>query len=236
MRTRNILLITIVIGLCLFVRLGCLSYKIDKLETTNSLLQVEKQEFKKVVNTQGDTILKQKAVIVKDKEQLKTFTDSIFKLKQEIKNVITYYREITTITWDTVYIPYVDTQYIPNPLLQTGDTITKELKAYINNSIQVPNSFYKDSLLFTIKGQVTKEGVRIDSLNIPDTFNLRIVETKGKLFKPSFVEFQSFHSNKLVKVTGANSILYKLPRKTFWQVVLDKLIWIGVGIGLSTLK
>ena len=78
--------------------------------------------------------------------------------------------------------------------------------------------------------------MRIDSLNIPDTFNLRIVETKGKLFKPSFVEFQSFHSNKLVKVTGANSILYKLPRKTFWQVVLDKLIWIGVGIGLSTLK
>ena len=233
MNYRNILLGITTLILLLFLRIGCKNAEIASLETTNSLLQIENQKFKKTINELGDSVVKQKAIIVKNKEQLKTFTDSIFKLKQKVKSVTAYYKEITKTNWDTVYIPYTDTQYIPNPFLQTGDTITKELYTYINNSVKVPNSFNIDSFLYSIKGTVLKEGVRIDSLNIPDTFNLRIVETKGKLFKPSFIEFQSFHTNKLVQVIGANSIMYKLPKKTFWQVVLDKLVWVVIGLGLS---
>ena len=236
MTKRNILIGAAIVLLLCFLKIRCKNSELILLQTKYSLSQIENQEYKKVANKQGDSIVKQRAIIVKNKEQLKTLTDSIFKLKKDVKAVTAFYKESTKTNWDTVYIPYIDVQYIPNPLLQTGDTITKELYTYINNSVKVPNSFYLDSLLFTVKGKVTKEGVRIDSLNIPDTFNLRIVETKGKLFKPSFIEFQSFHTNPLVQVTGANSIMYKLPKKTFWQVVLDKLIWVGVGIGLTTLK
>jgi hypothetical protein len=233
MKYRNILIGVIVIILILFLRIGCKNAEIASVETTNSLLQIENQKFEKIINNQDDSIVKQRAIIIKDKEQLKTFTDSIFKLKEKVKSVTAFYKEVIKTNWDTVNIPYTDTQYIPNPFLQTGDTITKELYTYINNSVKVPNPFNIDSSLYSIKGEVTKQGVRIDSLNIPDTFNLRIVETKGKLFKPSFIEFQSLHTNKLVQVTGVNSIMYKLPKKTFWQVVLDKLVWVGIGLGLS---
>lgn len=234
MKPINIIVISIIVFLFFFLRIGCKNAEIATLETTNALLQLENQKFEKIVNSQDDSIVKQRAIIIKDKEQLKTFTDSIFNLKQKVKAVTAFYKETTKTVWDTVYIPYDSTPTIPQ--VQYGDTITKEIKNYIDSSIKVPNKFSKDSSLFSIKGEVTKQGVRIDSLNIPDTFNLRIVETKGKLFKPSFVEFQSFHTNKLVQVTGVNSIMYKLPKKTFWQVVLDKLIWVGVGIGLTTIK
>lgn len=234
MKPINIIVISIIVFLFFFLRIGCKNAEIASLETSLSLSELNNQKYEKIVNTLEDTILKQRAIIIKDKEQLKTFTDSIFNLKQKVKAVTAFYKETTKTDWDTVYIPYDSTPTIPQ--VQYGDTITKEIKNYIDSSIKVPNKFSKDSSLFSIKGEVTKQGVRIDSLNIPDTFNLRIVETKGKLFKPSFVEFQSFHTNKLVQVTGVNSIMYKLPKKTFWQVVLDKLIWVGVGIGLTTIK
>lgn len=234
MKPINIIVISIIVFLFFFLRIGCKNAEIASLETSLSLSELNNQKYEKIVNTLEDTILKQRAIIIKDKEQLKTFTDSIFNLKQKVKAVTAFYKETTKTVWDTVYIPYDSTPTIPQ--VQYGDTITKEIKNYIDSSIKVPNKFSKDSSLFSIKGEVTKQGVRIDSLNIPDTFNLRIVETKGKLFKPSFVEFQSFHTNKLVQVTGVNSIMYKLPKKTFWQVVLDKLIWVGVGIGLTTIK
>lgn len=236
MNYRNILLGVTVLILILLLKIGCNNAKISSLETTVSLLELKNQKFEKTVNELGDSVVKQKAIIVKNKEQLKTFTDSIFKLKETVRAVTVFYKENIKTNWDTVYIPYTDTQYIPNPLLQTGDTITKELYTYINNSVKVPNPFVVDTNLYTIKGTILKEGVRIDSLNIPDTFNLRVVETKGKLFKPSTIEFQSFHTNKLVQVTGANSIMYKLPKKTFWQVVMDKLFWIAVGFGVTKLK
>ena len=234
MKPINIIVISIIVFLFFFLRICCKNAEIASLETSLSLSELNNQKYEKIVNTLEDTILKQRAIIIKDKEQLKTFTDSIFNLKQKVKAVTAFYKETTKTVWDTVYIPYDSTPTIPQ--VQYGDTITKEIKNYIDSSIKVPNKFSKDSSLFSIKGEVTKQGVRIDSLNIPDTFNLRIVETKGKLFKPSFVEFQSFHTNKLVQVTGVNSIMYKLPKKTFWQVVLDKLIWVGVGIGLTTIK
>ncbi len=228
------IILTIIFLFTLTIVVRVYNSKLDKRDSQISLLTVDNQNYIKVTDELGKEVVKQKAVVVKEREQVKEYSDKYFALKEKPKSVDVFYQEVTKTDWDTAFIPYHDTLYVKiDPIV--GDTITQELKNYIDSSVRIPNSFEKDSSLFAIKGRVLKNGVSIDSLSLPDTFNLRVVETKGKLFKPSFVEFQSFHTNPLVNVTGTQSVIYKVPKKTFWQVVLDKLIWVGIGVGATTL-
>jgi len=227
------IVLTIIFLILLLIFKNIYKSRIEKLQTTVSLFNVEKQEFTKTKNALQEEIVKVKAVVVKDKEQLKEYTDKIFKLKDEVKTASVFYQEVLKTKWDTAYIPYHDTLVVYKVLI--GDTITAEIKNYVSNSIKVPNSFSKDTSTYYLSGRVLKEGVSIDSLNIPDTFNLRVVETKGKLFKPSYIEFQTKHSNPLINVIGVKAITYKLPKKTFFQWISEKALWIGVGFGLSTI-
>lgn len=227
-----IIAILIVFGL-FFLREGCQNAKIAKLETENSLLQVKNQEYRKEINTLGDSIVKQIVTIVENEKQLRTFTDSIFKLKKKVKAVEFFYKENTRLKWDTVFIPYKD---VPDdmPVYDPFNVDTAKIRLYVENSISVPRKFDTTSTYFSLSGTVLKNGVIIDSPNIPDTFSLRVVDTKGGLLKKSIKEVQSFHTNPLIQSFGVQSIKIEEPKKPFIKTLIDKLFWVGVGIFIKS--
>lgn len=196
-------------------------------------LQLDNQRLDSIKNENGKTIQLQDAIITSNQESLSALTDSIFNLKskheKQIKQVIAYYKGVTVTNIDSVLIPYVDSAQLAHKdsLIQGCREVMKVL---LDSFIFVPRRVEAKTPQYRFAGTVLKEGFRIDSLQIPDTLQLRFVEKKSFLKRPSY-QVQFFHSNPLITNTQANSIIYKPPKK---PRVLEKALLIGAGIFLGS--
>ena len=190
------------------------------LESKIAISNVEKQTLKKTVNSLGDTITYQKALIIEDKNVLDTYADSIFSLKKDVGKTITYYQNRIKIRVDSFETHYTDT--VETPVYITD--------SYARDSmVTVPRTFAVDSPYFKIQGLVKKDGVTINNLELKDTLSGRFTEISRGFFREPDIEYQVLNKNPYIRVEGINSIIYK-PKKKGIKKVIPFIIGIGVGI------
>lgn len=201
--------------------------KVDSLSLANQTLDTIISRNKKV-------IISQDVIITSNKHSLSALTDTIFDLKrkdQKNTSTIAYYKEVTKTKLPPTYIPYKDTIAFK----QFKDSLSEESQAIVkymqDSTITVPRTSILTSPNYSIAATVNRDYLSIDAISIPDTLQLRFVESKGNLFKKSSVTVQFFHSNPYITTTSANSAVYIPKRKSFAQRVLLP-IAVGVGAGL----
>jgi hypothetical protein len=227
-------LITGFLTLLVFIQTCHYRAEIDKQGKEITSLDLKNQTLEKEVNDRGQIIYSQKAILSSSQEAIRNLTDSIFNLNrvhgEKIKAVIAYYKGVTTTNIDSVFIPYTDTKAIHEAEMKIIERCNKEFKYLTDSFILVPRKVIKKTPNYLFAGTVMKDGFRIDELSIPDTLNLRFVETGGFLKKKkSYIQFT--HSNPLITTTQANSVLYKPPKK---PRLLEKALFIGAGLFLGS--
>lgn len=215
-----------IIALLIFIFFGimrsCHNRELHKLQDENSLLLIDKQKNDSIINKNNKIILTQEVKILNNEQSLKQYSDSIFQLKRknekDIKSVHSYYKNVIKVTIDTFIIPYIDTLYIDN-----SDSIYFE-------TIIVPKKFAIKTSNYDIGGTVKKEGVEISKLEMEDSIYGRFVTEKGGLFKKDKIKYQTFNTNPYVHIESTTSAVYKKPKKKFIHHVIEKSIYIGIGI------
>ncbi len=130
-----------------------------------------------------------------------------------------YENYISTYLPQYVYIPYID----------SSNQIGKDTSEYLKNSVRVPRGFELKNSYFNIRGSVLKSGVKLDSLNIPDTLRGRFVEKKNGLFKPETIEYQVFNTNPYIQIQGGKSAVYTAKKKPF-KFILPIIVGTVLGI------
>lgn len=231
-------------GMFLFSLTKCNDYK-----QKNVKLALEKQTTDSIVNRYGQTILTQEAVIVStegERDQLKNITDSLFNLTRSqermIKDVVAYYKAISTTIIKNKLVPYVDTVARKKWADSVEARCSKVIEYYEANTITIPKTAVDSTKNYQAAFTARLDGIYIDSLKIPDSQYIRFVTIKGgilkkdasgkrHLFTKKTIQVQVLHTNDLIKVTGQNSAIYIPPKKARW---LEKAILIGGGIFLGT--
>lgn len=211
-------------------------YQSQLVERLDSLT-LANQKLDSIKNEAGKQVQVQQALVVNKQADIKKLSDSIFNLKRknarQIKNIIAFYSQHTNTVIDSIPVPYLDT--VEYRKFKDSLDFYKFAK---DSLIQVPKSIRVDSNYFHINETITKTGLLINTLSIPDSQYVRIVENKGGFFKrdvngklkfhiPTTVQFQTLHTNPLIHVTGQNSVLYQPNNKS---KVLGKVIILGLGI------
>lgn len=211
-----------------------LSKKYDESQSTISALSLENQRLDSIKNVDDAIILTQKTIITDVKGALDKLTDTIFNLKKRDERnsrTIAYYKSITSTNIDSVGIPYLDTIAMKKFADSVEEQCMEVLKYVRANMITVPRRIEKYTPDYRFVGEVLMDEVRIHSLVIPDTLQLRFVEKKRGFLKKKGIEVQFFHSNPLITTTQANSVIY-VPKKKSLLKEIGIPLAIGVGVGL----
>lgn len=231
-------IITSILSVLLLLNTCRLNKKIDKQEGQITTEQLKSQKLDSTINTNNQTIYTQKALITSNQKVIKQLTDTVFSLKskdQKNLSVIAYYQGKTTTTLSKITVPYLDTAYMKHFEDSVQQNCSIVLQYIQDSTIKIGRKSGDSTPNYTISQTVQKDGIKIDSLSIPDVLSLRFVEKKGNLFRPSSFEVQYFHSNPLIKTTSSNSVFYVPKRKSFFQRVILP-IGIGVGAGILIAK
>lgn len=214
------------------------SVALDSLTLANQTLDSAK-------NKAGQTIVLQTAIITSNQADIKRLSDEKFnlqnKLEKKVRQVLAYQAQFSHLKLDSVKVPYVDSM----AQKRFSDSIEKGCAVVINymrdSTITVPAEAKVETANYKIDLSVKREGVVINSLDVPDSQYFRIVVIRGGFFRkvngklkfhiPKQIQFQTLHTNPLIHVTGSNSVLYKSVEK---PKILLNLLKIGIGVYLGT--
>lgn len=186
------------------------------------------QTHKELVNRHGRLIEEQKTAQTTSESQIKDLSAKVFDLtkreERRIKQVEALIRIAQNAGIRDVMIPYKVTDTVQ---ADPSDSLIAKAKVVIP-----PKQFADSTEHYSINGTVLLEGVRIDSLDIPDSLSLRIAQKKEGLFKPKQQVIQIIHSNPLVKTTGLNSLTLK-QKPTAWNRVIKPALGVIAGVLLA---
>lgn len=225
----------ILLGIVIIIFLFRENYNQNQIEKANaeiSLYQLREQSLKDSIrNKEGQVIRLQQAVIFEGeqgKKALSRYADSVFALRKKdqkkYKETVAYYENyIRTYLPDSIYV-YIDTG---------SNYIGPDTLEYLRNSIRVPSKFQREDQYFSIKGEIQKSRIKIDSLNLPDTIRGRFIEKKGGLFKPNTIEYQVFNTNPYINITNSKSAIYQQRKKPFKFIIPTA---IGIVLGILIVK
>lgn len=192
----------------------------------------------------GQVITVQETIVTNNKEEIGRLTDDIFNLKKknekQIKDIVAYYKGIINTALKNIDVPYIDTNNTFPELKDSACTIV--LEYYKANTVSVPRSVRDSTKDYKAYMTVTKNGVTINDLEIPDSQYVRFVNLKGgllkkdqqgkrHLFTKQSVQVQVLHTSPFIKVTGGNSVIYQAKKKGRW---LEKGLLIGLGVFLGS--
>lgn len=202
------------------------------------------QKIDSIKNELAQTVIVQETIVTNSKEEIGRLTDDIFNLKKknerQIKEVVAYYKGIINTTLKDIDVPYVDT-IDTFPDLKDAECEVA-LEYYKANTVPVPRTVRDSTKDYKVDMTVTKAGVRINNLEIPDSQYVRFVNLKGgflkkdqqgkrHLFLKQSVQVQVLHTSPFIKVTGGNSVIYQAKKKGRW---LEKGLLIGLGVFLGS--
>lgn len=179
-----------------------------------------------VENERGQLVAQSDKILNVTGEEIDNLTDTIFNLKQSQERLISQVLNYSRITQETRIkgktAPFIDRPAQPGTVVipQPQDT----------NLIRVPRAFsYTDSTI-TFDGMVTRLGVTLDSLTIPNILHLRTVEQRtGFLNLGRVTTVQAINSNPAIKNKGIASMTIK-ARPNWWNSWGKPLAAAGAGI------
>ena len=121
-------------------------------------------------------------------QKLKDISDSILSYKNKLSKSIKEVRSLTRIKTDvklpdTVKVPFVDSLQF-RKFADSIESKCPEVIQYLKeNTIGIGSKVALDSPYLKFKGHLTKSGLIIDSLNLPNTQTIVKEVTKGGFFK-----------------------------------------------------
>jgi len=196
------------------------------------------QEWNKYYNSQIDSfknklnqvVTESKVAQVNSEKEIKELSEQIFDLKKSderhIKEIQALIRIKQTVRVDTIEIPYTDSF-----LVDKNDTTLVP-----RNTVVVPPRNFKDSTKnYQIDGTVLLNKVRINSLILPDTSSLRIVEKKEGFLKKREIVIQGVHTNPLFKTEGMQTVIKRGDKPSRWQKWIKPVI-AAIASGFITYK
>lgn len=178
------------------------------------------QALVKQKNEMGDLLVRQETIISSSQEDLKKIVTENMGLKKRLVKSVNAHAKVTTNTSVVnMEVPFEEEEedfYLPPIQYDSCDT----------NTIKVPRVASIETTDFYFKGTVTKKGLTVDSLSLPDTQNIAFVKTGGwfktdingkfRIYKKPKLEVMVTHTNKYIDVKGLSSEFYKPPNKPRW--------------------
>jgi len=197
----------------------------DKERLINQLSEYQLKEKAFDVKRKGDssTIAMQSQTLLTQKEALKL---GLLELEDDMKAIQSQMKQKTTTTIVEKQVPFIPDGYADTSGLvrdENGDVIRKD-------SIAVPSRFKLNEKWFNIDGYVQREGLKIDSLTIPNKTIATIGYKKAgflNLSKEPVVTFKN--ENPYVNVVGMDNVVIK-NKRPFWK---NPLFTIGIGVVLG---
>jgi hypothetical protein len=224
-------LYTALILLILFVLLwqGCKFYMNynDLLENIEGYKRQE-TEFKMKRQKDSSTIVSQEATILTQDEAISM---GLLKNAEDYGKINSQVQTVTRVEIDSVLVPYTPQNYADTSgwayLYAQGDTADSIIDSVLANSVVVPKDFEKNEKWFTVNGQVTKEGVMLNKVVVPNETSVTVGYKK--------VGFMNLGRKPVVEITNSNPYLSTdnmrnvviKPNKNIFN---NKVFWVGVGI------
>ena len=221
MKIRNIALFVLGLTLLALLYKGC-QYEIDRKNLINQLSEYRLKEKAFEVKRLSDssTLATQTQTILSQKEAIAL---GLLEMQKGMKEVQAQVKQKSQVVIVEKPVPF-----IPDGWADTSGLVRNEKGEVIRrDSIAVPTRFKLDEKWFNIDGYVKKDGLKIDSLKIPNKTTLTLgYNKKGflNLGKEAVVTLKN--DNPYLEVTGMDNIVVK-KRKKFWQTSLFQ---IGLGV------
>jgi hypothetical protein len=205
----------LLIVLLLVSVLTCSHEKDERTGLAERLNDIEKKTVQ-LENKNGQMVAQNVQLLTRNEDELKALTDSVFNLKDREARLVAKVTSYTKIIQDARFKDKIavfhDTIRDPN---DTGRIVIIQQPAD-TNLIAVPRPFaYSDSTI-NFAGVVTRRGVKIDSLEVPNNLFFRTLEQKTgflKLGRTTVV--QALNSNPAIQNTGIASVSLK-QRPNWW--------------------
>jgi hypothetical protein len=254
--TKHIIFGAVVIGLIIaLIQVdSCRNRDFKKQQGTIDSLTLANQEMVKIVNKQGDTIVKQNVIITQDQASLKSLTADLFDLKKRderlLKEVQALLQIKSAVTIKNVDVPYKDTVGFKRFSDSLERACAEVTKYYRGNSVELTDTtkdgvkskhLVIDSIQnknFQFDADILKTRLHINSINIPDSQRIAIIVNKGglfrkdingklKIFKRRELQVMVTHTNPYIQTKGMSSVVYKPKVGGRW---LERLIMVGAGV------
>jgi hypothetical protein len=210
---QNLVIVALILMIVLLVcgyceKRGQLSY----LEKQFSKFELKKQEFKVILTKNKEKLIQQEQLILtmKQAESLNLVN------AKNWKNIQSSIKVVTQTRLDTIFIAFNDT-------LRITDTI------YRQGTITYPKHFNLTEKFFFIKGSVLENGIKIDSLILPNTSTIVIGEKKQGLFKKSLPVIEITNTNPYITTNALNNVVIKKEKKIYQK----NKFWFSVGTALG---
>lgn len=192
------------------------SLQLYKAQKEITQLERQKGEYKTFLNEKNEVVAIQNQNIV----NLKTALKEARLDGEKWKSIKSKVKIETKFIFDTIFVSYRDTIYI-------SDTI------YPKGTINVPKRFHKKDSLYEIGGLVLLDGIKIDTLIIPNDMSVTIGSQKTKWWKKAVPIVQVKNSNKYLTVQSMDNIVVENKKKiyqknSFWALI-------GLTLGLSSI-
>lgn len=165
---------------------------------------LKEQKFLQTINEDGKFLAEQEQIILSQKDAIANNLLEISKLKKIKSQVI-----VSTITQiDSVFVPFI-----------VDSTITDTIRS--DNYIIIPKKFSLDDKWYSIKGNILKNGLLIDTLSFNNQLTLTIGNKSQGLFKKTKPVVLIEYSNPYVKTRTMQNIIIKddlrfYDKKSFW--------------------
>jgi hypothetical protein len=215
--------VVVFLAMCLF---SWLFYTCNQKNINKQLLrqlseyQIENKRFKAERQKDSSLIITQNQTILSQKEAIKLGLLETDKRIKEIESQLQTKIKIKVVEKEVPFIPdgFVDTSgWVKN---DQGEIIKTD-------SISVPVKFALNEDWFKIEGMVKKNGLKIDTLQIPSKFNVTFGKEKtGFLGLGRNAVVQIKADNPYLDVTSINNIVVKKPKKFYNSPIF----YFGIGI------
>jgi hypothetical protein len=192
--------------------------QLSEYQLKEKAFEVKRRDDSSTLAIQGQTIMSQKDAIAL----------GLLELEKEMKQIQSQVKQKSTTTILEKQIPYIPDGYADTSGLvrnENGDVIRKD-------SIAVPTRFQLEEKWFKVDGYVKKDGLKIDSLKIPNKTVVSIGYQKAgflNLSKDPVVMVKN--ENPYVSVDGLDNVIIK-NKRPFWK---NPLFTIGIGVALGQL-
>ena len=203
-----------------YKRYNSLLTQVSRFKDIENQYRVQRQEDSSLIATQDALVMTEQeaygAGILDAKDYLDVKTQIVTKTK---------------IVIDSVPVPYTPPNYVDTSgwayLYQQGDTADAIIDSVLQNSIIVPREFKKEDKWFSIKGQVKKDGIILDTVSIPNKTTVTVGYKKAgflNLGRKQVVEVKN--ENPFLQINAMRNVIIK-PNKSLLN---NKVFLIGCGI------
>lgn len=187
--------------------------QLSEYQLQNKKFKAERQKDSSLIITQNQTILSQKEAI---RLGLLETDNRIKKIESQLQTKI------------KIRVVEKEVPFIPDGFVDTSGWVRNNLGEVIKtDSISVPVKFALNEKWFKIEGVVKKNGLKIDTLQMPSKFNVTFGKEKtGFLGLGRNAVVQIKADNPYLDISSINNIVVKKPKKFYNSPIF----YVGIGV------